>query len=65
MLPIFSSRQIEREALAALAFLRQAAAAERASPELILRVTSTETRSKDLRTSGTTRTSKTKDTKRS
>ncbi|MBW8877280.1 MAG: hypothetical protein JF614_20135 [Acidobacteria bacterium] len=40
MLPIFSSRQIEREALAALAFLRQAAAEERVSPELVFRVTS-------------------------
>ena len=39
MLPIFSSRQIGREALAALAFLRQAAAAERVSLELVSRVT--------------------------
>ncbi|MEA2602755.1 MAG: hypothetical protein QOF89_3747 [Acidobacteriota bacterium] len=40
MLPVFSSRRIEREALAALAFLRQAVAAERVSRELIARVAS-------------------------
>jgi tetratricopeptide (TPR) repeat protein len=40
MLPVFSSRRIEREVLAALAFLRQAVAAERVSLELIARVAS-------------------------
>lgn len=38
MLPIFSSLQIQREALAALAFLRQALDAERASVEVVSRV---------------------------
>lgn len=38
MLPIFSSLQIQREALAALAFLRQALDAERVSVEVVSRV---------------------------
>lgn len=38
MLPIFSSLHIHREALAALAFLRQAVEAERASLEVVTRV---------------------------
>lgn len=38
MLPIFSSLQIHREALAALSFLRQALEAEQASLELVSRV---------------------------
>lgn len=38
MVPIFASRQIHREALAALAFFRQAAEAERAGLETITRV---------------------------
>ena len=38
MLPIFASLQIHREALAALAYLRQAMEAERATVELITRV---------------------------
>ncbi len=38
MLPIFSSLQIHREALAALAYLRQAMDAERATVELITKV---------------------------
>jgi hypothetical protein len=38
MLPIFSSLQIHREALAALTFLRKALDAERASLELVSRV---------------------------
>lgn len=38
MLPIFSSLQIEREALVALAFLRQALDAEEASVEVVSRV---------------------------
>ena len=38
MLAIFSSRQIHREALAALTFLHRAAAAERASLEVVTRV---------------------------
>jgi len=40
MLPIFSSLQIHREALAALSFLRKALEAERASLELVSRVAS-------------------------
>jgi hypothetical protein len=40
MLPIFSSLHIHREALAALAFLRQAVEAERASLEVVSRVAS-------------------------
>jgi tetratricopeptide (TPR) repeat protein len=40
MVPIFSSLHIHREALAALAFLRQAAEAERASLEVVTRVAS-------------------------
>jgi tetratricopeptide (TPR) repeat protein len=40
MLPIFSSLHIHREALAALAFLRQAAEAETASLEVVTRVAS-------------------------
>jgi tetratricopeptide (TPR) repeat protein len=40
MLPVFSSRQIHREALAALSFLRQAVEAEQASAELVRRVAS-------------------------
>jgi len=40
MLPIFSSLHIHREALAALAFLRQAVEAERASLEVVTRVAS-------------------------
>lgn len=40
MLPIFSSLHIHREALAALAFLRQAVEAERASLEMVTRVAS-------------------------
>ena len=35
MLPIFSSLQIHREALAALAFLRQAIETEKASLEMV------------------------------
>jgi tetratricopeptide (TPR) repeat protein len=38
MLPIFTSRQIHREALAALAFLRQAIEAERAEAEIVAAV---------------------------
>jgi len=38
MLPIFSSRQIHREALAGLAYLRQAVAAEKASIEVVRQV---------------------------
>jgi hypothetical protein len=38
MVPIFASRKIHREALAALAYLQQAAEAERASFELVARV---------------------------
>jgi tetratricopeptide (TPR) repeat protein len=38
MLPIFSSRQIHREALAALTFLRQAVLAEQASLEMVTEV---------------------------
>ncbi|HSN89101.1 MAG TPA: hypothetical protein VL025_20215, partial [Thermoanaerobaculia bacterium] len=38
MLPIFSSLEIQREALAALAFLRQALDAERASVEVVSKV---------------------------
>jgi tetratricopeptide (TPR) repeat protein len=38
MLTIFASRQIHREALAAFSFLHQAAAAERASVEVVTRV---------------------------
>ncbi|HSK80410.1 MAG TPA: tetratricopeptide repeat protein [Thermoanaerobaculia bacterium] len=38
MVPIFASRQIHREALAALAYLKQAAEAEKASFELVARV---------------------------
>ncbi|HJX29760.1 MAG TPA: hypothetical protein VJ885_17800 [Thermoanaerobaculia bacterium] len=38
MLPIFSSLQIQREALAALSFLRQALDAEKASVEVVSRV---------------------------
>lgn len=38
MMPIFASRQIHREALAALAFFRQAAEAEHAGLEVITRV---------------------------
>lgn len=38
MLPIFTSLQIHREALAALAYLRQAMEAERATVELITKV---------------------------
>lgn len=38
MVPIFASRKIHREALAALAYLKQAAEAERASFELVARV---------------------------
>jgi tetratricopeptide (TPR) repeat protein len=40
MVPIFSSLHIHREALAALAFLRQAAEAERASLDVVTRVAS-------------------------
>ena len=40
MLPIFSSRQIHREALAALAYWRQAVEAERAGLELVAGVAS-------------------------
>ncbi|HVS00849.1 MAG TPA: hypothetical protein VMW27_29790 [Thermoanaerobaculia bacterium] len=40
LVPVFASRQIHREALAALAFFRQAVAAERASLELVVRVAS-------------------------
>jgi hypothetical protein len=38
MMPIFSSRQIHREALAALAFWRQAVATNRAGIELMTEV---------------------------
>ncbi|HET9225100.1 MAG TPA: hypothetical protein VFR31_00415, partial [Thermoanaerobaculia bacterium] len=38
MLPIFSSLQIHREALAALAFLRQAIETEKASLEMVTSV---------------------------
>jgi tetratricopeptide (TPR) repeat protein len=38
MVPIFTSRHIHREALAALAFLRQAVEAERAGAELVAKV---------------------------
>ncbi|HKV11130.1 MAG TPA: hypothetical protein VJ725_23520, partial [Thermoanaerobaculia bacterium] len=38
MVPIFASRQIHRETLAALAYLKQAAEAEKASYELVARV---------------------------
>ena len=38
MVPIFASRQIHRETLAALAYLKQAAEAEKASFELVARV---------------------------
>ncbi|HEX7186536.1 MAG TPA: hypothetical protein VF756_32245 [Thermoanaerobaculia bacterium] len=38
MVPIFASRQIHREALAALAFFKQAVEAERASLEVVTRV---------------------------
>jgi hypothetical protein len=38
MVPIFASRQIHREALAALAFLQQAVEAERAGVEVVERV---------------------------
>jgi hypothetical protein len=38
MMPVFASRQIHREALAALAFLKAAVESERASLELVSRV---------------------------
>jgi hypothetical protein len=38
MVPIFASRHIHREALAALTFLRQAVEAEQASLEVVARV---------------------------
>ena len=38
MVPIFASRQIHREALAALAFFKQAVEAEKASLEVVTRV---------------------------
>jgi len=38
MVPIFTSQDIHREALAALTFLQQALEAERASRELVARV---------------------------
>jgi len=47
MVPIFASRQIHREALAALAFFRQAAAAEHANLEMITRVSSYLRRAQD------------------